>query len=706
MKLLANFSHKKITQFPKLFAVTKTHFIFYSQNILNVLHNATGEIKKFPYENLTAIKIYNDFLLLCSVEIFVLKMENFEIIDVFKSSKAQIVDLSIIRGDSVDILAVTKLDGKCYLYKIFSTCSGIYTDLLVKFTVDFIPTSLSLSPSLMAVSNSNQVYVYDYKQGRILTNKVMEGIVSVEADFNHIFVGMENGDIMQLETGKIVISDHFCNLVTFKKMPYNSIDHWILCDSTTFYIFNTDFNLITKITLNDIMHGYNSICTGRKKRKKSPLAISSLSISTFSNDCILTEEGDFIFHTNFTATAIFSFNSNITDLMQLTNDQLIYATTTGCIKISNKLNFPIFTGKIVELESEPICSLSSKNGFLISVSKSGRICVLETNEFEVISSFNISDQITVTSFSADLEHKTPLLAVGTDSGILFLLTVYADQIEGDSAKFSFKIVFKEKIHEKSISAVKVTERYVISGSYDKKLLIFSRNNFEPIKRFSYDKLLSISSDNRYLFVSSHKQLWIFDHNSLELLKSYSIKKPVLSTAVIHVEKSTYFVAVSDTVRIYSKEKFITCIPETLVNAWALNYPYVAGENAIARIETEMTAVVSEKEREKLKDAFLLKDNFVGLMKIEEDPRKQFEIFKKAFYYGDSNIFKETLKGCKNIGNLLVRNGQYKDIEIFNSVLESKFIKENINIEKRYKRDILRILNKQYEFLEKMEEYFK
>ncbi|EED42533.1 hypothetical protein EBI_26637, partial [Enterocytozoon bieneusi H348] len=217
------------------------------------------------------------------------------------------------------------------------------------------------------------------------------------------------------------------------------------------------------------------------------------------------------------------------------------------------------------------------------------------------------------------------------------------------------------ISNKYISGMKILQTHIAVLSYDSNTYFYTKNAKVCKKVIPIHKPLCMATDGRYILICGHKQIKILNAETLEEVKTYSVKRPVFNCMVWSNLEKPYFIAITDGIKVYVKESPILWVDMGFKCPWSASGPFLCAENKISRINYQIKEIMSKKEIALKKDMLLLRNNYVEAINLEIDEKKKFKLLSDYFS-------EELLVSIKNIGDVLVKNGQIRDAYLFNQIL--------------------------------------
>lgn len=638
---------------PTCFTYNNDVFVYYLDNNINIYNKTTKEVKKFKYDSVYHMDIVENMLVIVAIDIFILDLAEFTIVNKFtnlKKNKAEMVKYESYKNK----ILLCRANNRLEVYEINNTD----IKLVVTTTANAIASAAFLGEYYFGIAHTDGIFVFNYRGDKIV-EKETEDPLGVFEYKKEIFVVSED-KIYDIFNNQTISIDTKITKDLLKGVGFMQEKVYLYTNKNVYEFVNKDF--IEFYSNKDII------------------------IANMCNNAIVTEEGDIIFLEG--NNEIYTFNNNITNILTY-KDNLILSTNTGRIKIGSKNNKNIFiTDKIITvLETSPITAMKlieHENTDILVIATSTDIFMLNRNDFS-ISNFIFENEHTLTDITSfDISTTHDLFCIGKDDGTILI---------GKNKK----IIFTQQ-GSKTISAVKITNNFIVALSYDSNVYYAKIKDICFVKTFkltsiSFNKPTCIAFNNTYICIGGHKKFNIYDVNTFELIKSYSTPKLILSCFIF--EK--YFVTVTDVIKVFDVERYLfhtdvkceiawaVCENEDNLNNSAKNF-LLGGTNKISAISFYTEEIFSEREIEENKNNLLIKNNYAEYLKIEKDEKKQFRLIEKLLREKNEQI-EDIIKNMKNISNLLIKNKQIKSTKTFNNILTLG------KIEHKQKGELVCILDK-------------
>ncbi|ORE00042.1 hypothetical protein A0H76_2426 [Hepatospora eriocheir] len=654
---------------PQTFTIINNLLIYYTDKYVHVYDMILNKIvNKHYYENIQIIKSYNNLIYLCSNDIYIVD-SNFKIKEIVKISKVNITNIHFYNN----YMMISKLDN-LYFYRLndLKLISKFEFNLPERLFIANVNSNKSDDGIMFGCYNNTNLILF--KDNKCVYNSDIDDILFLFNQSESLFLLSKEGKLLK----------DFKEYKNFDKnlIQAKLIDNQLVMydEQNNFIVTDNDFNITNTINLQSVLNNDRS----NKKIKLNQNISTLLKIVDFNESYLLTSDHDIILHESFLSTRIFMFNNSVTNFISY-KEYFILSTNSGCIKFTNNMNSDIFEGDIILVDDEVLTSMKSyqlEDSLIIYIgSKSGKVFKYQINDKGIKQIGLIEFNSSISSLNCNKE----LLCVSTFNNDLIVIK-------------NNEQIFNEIIHNKEITDICLSDDYIITSSNDKTSKIFDKNNMKYVTVNSNDKILFSITNQIYIAIFSYKYLRIIDYRNLTLIKTIFIKRPILS-AVFY---DGYILGVSDILKIFNNDRMVDIVNVNISNGWSFDYPFICGDNKIVKLSCEYENSNDLKEKE----TYLLRNDFKSLMKIEEDCKAQFGIvknfikLKEKSKLGNDILLEELVKECKNIGKMLVLNGQLKDLELFNKLLEDNFD----GIDLKYKKELESILYKHLNVVDDL--YFK
>ncbi|ORD93752.1 hypothetical protein ECANGB1_1611 [Enterospora canceri] len=352
---------------------------------------------------------------------------------------------------------------------------------------------------------------------------------------------------------------------------------------------------------------------------------------------------------------ILSFNENMTGMV-VWNNMVVTSTNDGELRFAEKLGSIFESIKVVEIGANKLisCMKCIDNKLMISV---------ENKLYEMDQNYALNVIMEAEDEIVEFDCESEKVAVGLRNNTVVLNNSILVGLDN------------------SITFIKFTCGHLAVGCADSHVYFYKKSSLSHT--IPINKPISVYSTDKFIMIGGHRHVKILGHDLVEL-KAYGIKRPAVNC---YIWNNEYFVAFTDIVKVFNKEKQVVWYNYNLPNAWYItdnadtNSIIVGNSQQIKVLQFVKRSIPSKAEMVKLKEMHLIKSNWVELMKVEEDERKEFQLLYKEYN-------KAILKNVNDIGEMLVKNGQIKDTEMFNRVLGE------VKYDKKYRERVLRIIGKQ------------
>lgn len=725
----------------------KTHLIKYNDLIIHYSNNniyftdykSLKIIKTIEFHDVQIMKIHQNQLYVCTSDVNIINIGTFEISFTLRSTKALINCIEFYNQQ----FAISKVNNKIIFYDNFepnlelyssSSCDSIFLsdyyrgfldkENLVIYKDDKKILSRSIENIVKAFAIENSVYTLE-STGILkewISGKECELNVNIERchiSNNKIFVSYGNF-ISEFNTDGTLIEEH--NLTD--KIEYfnrNKVNENIFEDELmTMDVFKrvkpndislkTDsedlFGIREDSSNNSIKEDSSNNSKENKEYAESDNEIIS-TLSTLSEDkipfieyfddtVIKTSNNDYIIHNEFKIYKIICFNEDFSDSVTF-NNFLILGTATGAIKYTNINNYSdgdyVFSGRGFQAHLDSIASLSIQNNILLVGSKDKTSSLweisIENDEILKIDQIYLFDSFLEPITYAAFYNETFVFASFDN-----VVQIYRKSDSG------FDNIFTQSIHSKQVNHILVTEKYIITASSDKTAKILSHQG-EILRVVDSDKVLNISSNEKYIAVCSHKAIKIIDQN-LNDVATLQSRNPILSSSFFN----EFILTVSDVLRVYdiNKKKCVKSYDLEIVNGWAFKFPIITAENKIVFLQDQSELINNEimaeirqyKEDNLLLDKYRRENRFKEALDIlirKNDFKKMFRVVCEAYYHDGNLDFLDIFSKCRGkLLEMLVKNPGFKQSEIYNLIVEKEV---SYSLDPSKKDKILDILSKHF-----------
>lgn len=613
------------SRYSNVFAFNDKYYIYWIAGYIYVFERIEKTLKTYKFDDVTKLAINNNYLFVCTKDVYIMDIKSFTLINTIRTTKSNVADISVIN----EFIAISKIDGIIYLYNFMTSLR------LIKITCTFFPKTILLSSKHIGIYDDENVIVYTH-DGEVVYSMEYDNIVRV-LFWNDSIWTITNSTIYNLVSNtKVSLNENIISAAIFS-------NHLFIATSVCII----DFITRERILLNNMLISHFYKETSYNISKISNIE-SGVEITDVLDGIIVTNDNDIIFWDGNTINEILSFNENATGCFF--DETYIYVSTS---KGSIKRSLPqsrVFSGTIL-----PISKYSLSN--IIGESTSIKFCSMAIPP--TLYSLNLTtmaiDWISIT-FPDEIDKNTTITAFDTNESISVFGTAKGDCIVTSGTPVFFNI------SDKYISGVKILQSQIAILSYDSNVYFYSKNARVCKNTISINKPLCITTDGKYMLVCGHKQIKILNAETLDELKTYTVKRPVFNCMICSNFEKPYFIAITDGIKVYTKEGPILWVDMGLKSPWSASGPFLCAENKISKINYQIKEIMSNKELALKKDMLLLKNNYTEAIVLETDEKKKFKLLSDHFT-------EELFLSIKNIGDILVKNGQIKDTFFFNLILK-------------------------------------
>ena len=608
-------------RYSNVFAYNDEYYAYWIEGHIYVFRRMEKTLKMCRFDDVTKLAIKDDRLFVCTQDVHIMDIKSLALIGTIRTTKSNVADISV----ADELMAISKIDGVIYLYNFLTSLR------LAKIICTFIPKMVLLSQSHIGAYDDENIVVYTY-DGKIVYSVTCDNVIRLLFWNDSIWV---------------ITSSTIWNLVTNKK---TSLDEEVIgaaVFSNHLFVATSvcliDFLAKTKILLRDILvsHFY-------KKTVHGILNVEAgVEIRDVQDGIVVTDDNDIIFWDGNTINEIFCFNENATGCFF--DETYLYVSTS---KGSFKKALPhsrIFSGAVLPVSKH---SLSNIVGGETSIKFCSMTIPPTLYSFDLITMAISKLSI---PFPDAIDKNTTITAFDSDGTISVFGTAAGDCIINSDVPVSFNI------SNKYISGMKILQTYIAVLSYDSNTYFYTKNAKVCKKVIPIHKPLCMATDGKYILICGHKQIKILNAETLEEVKTYSVKRPVFNCMVWSNLEKPYFIAITDGIKVYVKESPILWVDMGFKCPWSASGPFLCAENKISRINYQIKEIMSKKEIALKKDMLLLRNNYVEAINLEIDEKKKFKLLSDYFS-------EELLVSIKNIGDVLVKNGQIRDAYLFNQIL--------------------------------------
>ncbi|KAM0680458.1 hypothetical protein GINT2_001518 [Glugoides intestinalis] len=699
---------------PKITPVANDElFIYYCTPNVVITSISTGKIlHKYKYDDVQTLKIHENHLYICTNDIYVLDLINFEIKTYIKLSKALINNISLFD----DRILFSKMDNTFqYLHNI-------------EFKTDNYCEILFLSSRVFGYYDSQKVVVYSEKNTKIAEFE-SETVVGVHSCEKAVFVMESDGGLTELISGEkqylkidvdscfftsdrifcvsgkdLLITDYkgklqsksdirtaienysgVVNEECIRKSNFELSDNQkrkkvkktdpeeeskvteLLCSSEN----NEETNMSDNSSMCDesaISDDNSSMCDESAISDDNNASVEQKNVDfILISSCLLkSSENDYIFFQESCIVKIYSFVDDLTDALNF-NEFLIVTTTSGYLKYTMNTNYDmgenLFDAKLIKVHQSSITAAKLCGSILVTSSKDRTVCFFKANRtFDKISFTRIFE---IADFNADIvtfAYVNTVLAIATSDFILHLFKTSLafpenDEIQAYANFFAtFENISVQKIHTKAITYLTILPNFIITASSDKTAKVVDLNGI-VIKTIQSDRILNVSFNNKYIAICSHKAAKIFTNPALSPVCSFQARRPILSSSFYN----DYFLGISDVLRVYdiNKRKCVKSYDLGLDNCWCMAFPALCGENKIVFLED----VSKEYSEANTNTQRMLKEGTVLFEKF---------IYEKEFTKALNTIFDNDVENTKkNVNQAVI------DRRIFHVISQGYFHNQHL-----------------------------